>query len=313
MLEYNLLILSFITVFVTTGSNGSIKVDCNQSAESSECSTEITEIKDRQVETTRAQLNCKCGVRNYSSRIVGGSPTGQNKYPWQIGLVRTSTGKIPYCGGSLISNQDVLTAAHCTMGTSSTGIFVMLGENDLLNDNDGQTVVRVCGKVEHPRYQSSNQDFDFSILRLCDPVTVSKGILPVCLPEGTGRGREYENIAATISGWGTTSSGGYLSRFLMEAQVRTMSNGECCGSRNKYSCSQLTSRMICAANPNVDSCQGDSGGPMSSKGSTGVYTLIGVVSWGYGCAQAGYPGVYARVTSQLNWIKSNMAGSTCSQ
>ena len=98
---------------------------------------------------------------------------------------------------------------------------------------------------------------------------------------------------------------------LYEVMVETMTNKECTTSPNIYTESQITDQMMCAAAPSRDSCQGDSGGPMVTM-SSGHYTIIGVVSWGAGCAMATAPGVYARVTSQLEWIRSNINGDECS-
>merc|ERR1711939_399599 len=97
--------------------------------------------------------------------------------------------------------------------------------------------------------------------------------------------------------------GGSQPSVLQEVNVNTMTNAQCTSAR---------SNMLCAGGQGgKDSCQGDSGGPLVTKESSGSYSLIGVVSWGIGCAQEGYPGVYSRVTSQLGWIQSNMQGSTC--
>merc|ERR1712200_104021 len=124
-------------------------------------------------------------------------------------------------------------------------------------------------------------------------------------------GAEYEGVDAIVSGWGTTSSGGWQPDKLMEVGVKTMSNAQCTASNTAYTPGQITERMICASNPGKDSCQGDSGGPLVTETGS-FYTLIGVVSWGQGCAQSNAPGVYARVTSQLSWVKSRITGTTCS-
>merc|ERR1712168_274796 len=176
------------------------------------------------------------------------------------------------------------------------------------NANDGERAVRVCSVLEHSSYNSGTADYDFAVLRLCEDVTFQTDILPACLP--TSSSTSYENLDAVVSGWGTTSSGGSTSSILREVTVRTMSNSQC--TRNTaYGSGDITSRMLCASNPGKDSCQGDSGGPLVTETGS-FYTLIGVVSWGQGCAQSNAPGVYARVTSQLSWVTSRITGTTCS-
>merc|ERR1719391_770073 len=227
--------------------------------------------------------NCKCGVANgLSSRIVGGTFTEKNKYPWQVGLT-SRNGNSPYCGGSLISNKEVLTAAHCNENKRASDIFVLLGEHDV-TFSDGELKVTVCGVANHPNYNPRTNDYDFAVLTLCDTVTFTRTIRPVCLPPSSRHGSRYERVNAIVSGWGATLQSGSKSSKLMEVGVKTMSNAQCTASNTIYRPSQVTDRMICAANPGKDSCQGDSGGPLVTKSGISHF-LIGVVSWGSGCAK----------------------------
>lgn len=253
--------------------------------------------------TSPPLTNCKCGRAN---KIVGGSDTTKNEYPWQVGLLQSSSPGSPFCGGTLISSKEVLTAAHCTVEGGAN--YVVLGEHNVQDSSDGQKIVRVCGKKEHGSYNSNTQDNDFAILTLCEDVTFTTAINPACLPPDSSN--NYANKAAVVSGWGTLQSGGSQPSVLQDVTVTTMTNSKCKGSSTAYSSSDITSNMICAADSGKDSCQGDSGGPLITK--TGdYYVLIGVVSWGFGCAQANAPGVYSRVTSQLSWIKGEITGTSC--
>lgn len=253
--------------------------------------------------------SCQCGKANRQIRIVNGVTTEENEYPWQVGLA-SGSGRIPYCGGSIVSSKTIVTAAHCTQGTAASNIWVLVAEHDLTK-SDGERYVRVCGKAEHPNYNSRTTDYDYATLTLCEELTWAKDVAPVCMPTTSGQGTQYENKAAVVSGWGTLSSGGSRPAQLQEVTVNTVSNSACCAATTAYDCTQITSRMICASAPNKDSCQGDSGGPLVVS-ENNSYKLAGIVSWGYGCAQANAPGVYARVTNQLGWLNSNIQGSRCS-
>jgi len=231
--------------------------------------------------------------------------TEENEYPWQVGLISSQFSSTPFCGGTLISNTEILTAAHCTEGGVN---WVLLGEHDLTRA-DGEQRLQVCSVTDHPNYNSRTVDYDFSILRLCSPVTFQTDIQPACLPATTSY--SADDREAVVSGWGTLSSGGRQPTILHDVTLQTMTNTQCTGSSTIYSSSSITNQMICASAAGKDSCQGDSGGPLVATESDGSYTLIGVVSWGIGCAQSNAPGVYSRVTSVLPWIQDNMSGTTC--
>ena len=119
---------------------------------------------------------------------------------------------------------------------------------------------------------------------------------PICLPDPA---QDYDNVKALVTGWGTLQSGGKHPDILQEVNVTTMTNQQC--RRQKYSHSSITDHMICSGDEGKDSCQGDSGGPLSVQAQDGRYSQIGIVSWGDGCAKPGYPGVYTRLTSLLDW------------
>jgi trypsin len=258
--------------------------------------------------TTFAPGTCKCGIANRVNKIVGGVATEENEYPWQIGLV-SSRGSTPYCGGSIISKKEILTAAHCTQGTSAGNIYILVGEHDV-SKADGERKMRVCSKAEHPSYNSRTVDYDYAVLTLCDEISWATDAQPVCLPSVSGQAAGFnENKASIVSGWGTLRSGGSQPDILQEVTVTSMSNSQCT-SGTAYSSGDITARMMCASASGKDSCQGDSGGPLTTKSGNNYYQT-GVVSWGFGCAQANAPGVYARVTNQLDWIKGKMTSATC--
>eukprot|EP00092_Neocalanus_flemingeri_P047184 GFUD01053379.1.p1 GENE.GFUD01053379.1~~GFUD01053379.1.p1 ORF type:complete len:218 (+),score=62.45 GFUD01053379.1:775-1428(+) len=213
---------------------------------------------------------------------------------------------MPFCGGAIISSDTIITAAHCTIDESVSSFEVIIADHDVSID-DGQERIKVCNKIEHPKYNGNTQDHDLSILTLCTPITFRKDASPVCLPSQSGP--SYEGMVSTVTGWGTNSSGTlFQPNELMKVDVTTIDNTEC---NTAYS-GGITESMICAKGEGKDACQGDSGGPLITKEPGDYYSLIGMVSWGIGCANPLYPGVYARVTEDLDWIKENIKGTTCS-
>ncbi|MEV4646102.1 serine protease [Saccharopolyspora sp. NPDC049357] len=223
--------------------------------------------------------------------IVGGQDAEIADHPFTVALT-TPDGQ-QFCGGSLVSPTKVLTAAHCTTGQQPTDIKIVSGRTTM-STTEG-TVSDVTNVWIHPEYTDATKGFDVSVLTLGAPVQEK----PIEL--ATADDAAYApDTQATILGWGNTSEGGQQADHLQMAQLPVTSDETCSKAYPEYS----NQSMVCAGVPEggIDSCQGDSGGPMVADG-----RLIGVVSWGQGCAQPGFPGVYARVgayndviTEQIN-------------
>jgi trypsin len=228
-----------------------------------------------------------------SIQIVNGRDARVCEIPYQIALT-DSVG--PFCGGTLLDNRWVLTAAHCLGGRMSA----VAGEHRLGATNSNRQSRRVTRQIAHPQYNDRTTDFDIALLQLESGFNLNTCVRPLPLPSSAlGAG-----ATCTISGWGATSEGGSGARTLQVASVRSMSNRDC--TRNYgYSSTQITNNMVCAMNRNsngqIDACQGDSGGPLACGS-----RAHGAVSWGVGCARPNYPGVYARSHFVLNWIRSTM-------
>ena len=257
--------------------------------------------------TTATPDACSCGVANSAMRIVGGVETEAHEYPWQVALLVSDRGSHPWCGGTLISPRHVLTAAHCTEGYTTANLTVLLGEHRV--DDNVFNKKTLSAILDHPDYNVSvKHDNDFSILTLSEPVAFTRDVSPACLPADPGQ--DFVGQVATVSGWGLLSWswwGGNYPTTLMEVDVTVMTNAECISAYEQIQL-VINSNMICAADSGKDSCSGDSGGPMVVQ-ENGRYTLAGVVSWGRGCAHPEYPGVYARVTAQKDWILANTEGT----
>jgi len=213
----------------------------------------------------------------------------------------TSAPVAPPVQGSCICGRSSMIGSRIVGGTNAAKV----GEHDVTR-SDGEQRIRPSAWIQHENYNSRTTNYDFAIVKLASPVAFSDRVNPICLPSST---KNYDSVLATVSGWGTLYSGGSQPSILQKVNVPTMSNGQCM-TNTAYGRGDITAQMICAADSNKDSCQGDSGGPMvTNEGNH--FSIIGVVSWGYGCAQANAPGVYARVTNQLGWIQSKISGTTC--
>jgi trypsin len=183
--------------------------------------------------------------------IVGGSEVTPYSVPWQVAFVSRGSNS-PFCGGTLISDRHVLTAAHCT---SNNGRYdVIVGEHSITSSSDG-TRHSVCRSVDHPN--NSGVTNDFAILHLDTPVQIGTRAVPACLPPASFGGDFFDGKTLTVSGWGTLSAGGGSPTVLHSVDVPGMTNAAC---RNAYS--DVSSDMMCAgrARGGIDSCQGDSGG-----------------------------------------------------
>ena len=211
-----------------------------------------------------------------------------------------------------------MTAAHCTYDFSSqmlgndnpSKFHVKVGEHDTSNADDGAQVIHVKKFYQHSDYSHETENMDFSILELEEDLTFSTSVRPACLPQDDSN--DYTGAKAIVSGWGVLSSpNGTQPQHLQKLTELTVTANDACGKYKEHNLNEITENMMCAAKPGKDSCQGDSGGPLVTE-IDGRYTLIGVVSWGFGCALPDYPGVYARMTKVLDWVEDITSGvETC--
>ncbi|KFB42848.1 trypsin [Anopheles sinensis] len=223
------------------------------------------------------------------ARIVGGFEIDVSETPYQVSLQYLNSHR---CGGSVLNNKWVLTAAHCTDGIVPYALAVRLGSS---RHASGGTVVNVANVVQHPNYDSATTDFDFALLELEGELSFSEVVQPIALPEQDEP--VEDGTLTTVSGWGNTQSVSESNEVLRAANVPTVNQQEC-----DQAYGRITDSMLCAGykHGGKDACQGDSGGPLVAEGK-----LVGVVSWGNGCAKPGYPGVYSRVAVVREWVREN--------
>ncbi|XP_051746581.1 trypsin-2-like isoform X2 [Ctenopharyngodon idella] len=254
------------------------------------------------IEGSLSQLDV-CGQAPLNNKIVGGEDATAGSWPWQVSIQSAKYGG-HFCGGSLISKDWVLSAAHCFQNSLGT-IEIYLGRQSQSGLNPYEEFRTVSQVINHPNYDSASNDNDIALLQLSSSVTFSDYIKPVCL---AATGSVFTaGTKSWVTGWGALQSGGSSPDILQEVMIPIVSNSDC---NNAYG-GGITSNMICAGLLNEggkDSCQGDSGGPMVSRNGS-VWIQSGIVSFGNGCADPKYPGVYARVSQYNNWINYNIGSN----
>ncbi|KPI97653.1 Proclotting enzyme [Papilio xuthus] len=262
-----------------------------------------------------------CGTSSAQfSKVVGGVNAKLGDFPWMalLGYLFRGGPSVDWkCGGSLITARHVLTAAHCIHGLDNL-YLVRLGELDLEKEDDGAAPIDVLikTKIEHENYSRNSLTNDIGVLVLQQDVTFTKLIHPICIPLAPElRSNSYVNYNPLIAGWGSVSYRGPSASHLQALQLPVVSNEYCARAYSAYKEQTIDERVLCAGYElgGRDSCQGDSGGPLmqpvwNSKNFTTSMYQIGVVSYGKQCAQAGFPGVYTRVTQFIPWIQEKVLG-----
>ncbi|XP_065221065.1 venom protease-like [Planococcus citri] len=243
-------------------------------------------------------------------KITGGRNATLGDWPWMVAVgYRTASNPGPLfrCGGSLISDRWVVTAAHCVQNTGSlTLTTARVGDLDLdeyNTDGASPTDIAVDQIIAHPEYKASPVVNDIALLRLKNPVTFSDLVRPICILSNNEHRSDgfYSNKQPFITGWGATNWKGPSSNILQEARVDIVDQ-ETCAKNYASQKSVIDHRVLCAGGMGKDSCQGDSGGPLMIPIRASYY-LAGVVSYGVRCADKNFPGVYTRVAQFSDWIK----------
>ena len=271
------------------------------------------------------------------TRIIGGELATVADWPWQIALYRANDkGENNFsCGGSLIADRWVLSAAHC-FSKRDAKLYTIVTRSDQIDFSaipKGAEAIKVSRLLVHKDYNNETHENDIALLELAAPATATAIPLQLVADPRV----EGPNHDVTITGWGqirevdvVRDKNGNVTGFrdpkthaelqfsdftspdLHKAHLPLVDTAACAKANRDFAATGdgtppvIDQRMLCAAVPEggIDTCQGDSGGPLAAKNDKGVWRQLGVVSWGYGCARAGLPGVYTRVSAYADWIKT---------
>ncbi|EZA47129.1 hypothetical protein DMN91_001028 [Ooceraea biroi] len=278
-----------------------------------EQSLTLTNATENSSADTSAEPNFRthCGVRPLMSRagkIVGGKGAQFGEWPWQV-LVREATWLGLFtknkCGGVLITDKYVITAAHCQPGFLAS-LVAVFGEFDISGELESKRSVtkNVRRVIVNRGYDPATFENDLALLELESPVQFDEHIVPICMPE---EGIDFTGRMATVTGWGRLKYNGGVPSVLQEVQVPIMENAVCQEMFQTAGHSKLIlESFLCAgyANGQKDSCEGDSGGPLVMERPDGRWFLVGTVSHGIKCAAPYLPGVYMRTTYFKPWLHS---------
>ncbi|XP_059218230.1 serine protease easter [Stomoxys calcitrans] len=273
----------------------------------------------------------ECG-KILTNRIYGGNVTQIDEFPW-MALIQYKTGPDRfgfYCGGGLINSRYVLTAGHCLKHPDMPSTWelyaVRLGEWDLSHDPDCTEDTRgrkecidsykdilVDYALAHPSYQagSKEQFHDIALLRLAESVSPTSYIIPICLPIAENiRSKLFTSEVMDVAGWGITETGN-TSPVKLKILVNVWNVTRCQSTYRTFQMNISSEYQLCAGGEDgIDTCRGDSGGPLmvtESINKRHIYYVAGVVSYGpRPCGLEGWPGVYTRVGTYVNWILSNL-------
>ncbi|KAM4566076.1 coagulation factor X [Odontesthes bonariensis] len=232
-------------------------------------------------------------------RIVGGDLEQRGGSPWQV-LIHRSDG-FGFCGGTLVSDRWVVSAAHCFEESAD---HVTIGDLDKLRPDPGEQLIKIQEVIVHPHFHSFTFDSDIALLYLAQPVVRGPTAVPACLPDPhLSKYLLREENRGVVTGWGATQYLQRSSRFLRKVTLPVVSHQACTATTEQV----ITDNMFCAGylEASVDACSGDSGGPFVVH-YRGTWFLTGVVSWGEKCAARGKYGVYTRLGNFLHWIRDTM-------
>lgn len=244
---------------------------------------------------------------NTNSRIIGGQDAALSANPWQVALLYAddiNNARAQFCGGSVIADKWVLTAAHCLdAGVSEDQVVVLAGTRSLAT---GGTRFKVEKIFLHEKWNRKKFEFDIALLRVIVPQGSKLGISVTLHENLKVDGGNSVDLPVRVTGWGVTESRPTGTDSLQGVELPLVTRIAC--NRTLSYGPRVTVNMICAGATGTDACQGDSGGPATIQSGAGR-ELLGITSWGEGCGRPNKFGVYTRVARFVEWTKLKMSSN----
>jgi secreted trypsin-like serine protease len=229
-------------------------------------------------------------------RIIGGQEATPHSIPYQAFLEIYSESQMWYCGGTLVSQNYILTAGHC--GVDAVKLDVILGAHKALQPEDTQLVLTSTEVKVHEEYDGDNIFNDIALVKLPRTISFTSALQPSVLPSYSDINNTYSEVRANVSGWGLTDMYETKpSEVLHYLEMRVTTNKEC---DDNFNATIIPSMICTSGEDDTGSCSGDSGGPLVTDG-----VPIGIVSFGVIFCMPGYPSGFTRITSFLDWIAAN--------
>jgi len=242
-----------------------------------------------------------------TGRIVGGGVAQYGEWPWQVSLRQNKNGQFKHkCGAALLTNNWIITAAHCVKDISPRNLMVRVGEYHVLNRKEAHPHVdrRIKKVITHKKFDQYTYEYDIALLQMSGRTDYQPNIIPICLPSS---GNTLVGKTGWVTGWGRLSEFGQISPVLREVSLPIISNSKCMEMyRSSGQTEWIPNIFLCAGTRTggKDSCEGDSGGPLVVQGKNGRWQLAGLISWGIGCGDRNRPGVYTRISEFRSWINN---------
>ena len=245
--------------------------------------------------------------------LVGGPPETVHRWPWMVVFGRWTEAGLGdwFCGGTLITDRHVLTAAHCLRPEETETVGARIADHDLtVSDEVAHQERNISRIVQHPQYGGSQNDL--AVVRLAEPVELTFSVQPICLPPADS---EHLGQYVEVAGWGLLESLGTTPDILQEAPLRVIDPADCEAAYRPVPMFErrfpggFQGTKVCASGRDGeprDACRGDSGGPLMVL-TDGSYQLVGVVLGGLGCGNPDFPGVYTKVSAYIDWIVGQLS------